>query len=112
MAPGVGCTVMRYFGISRLSTSASTTSALCPADPTAEVPQRISCCADAADPHAAARMAASRTNERLNMVFPPLVATDSIDLSSQALYYMSAVKTQRLARPCDVRTRRNSLPPS
>ena len=73
--------MIRYFGISRLSTSASTTSALCPAEPTAEVPHGISFTCDCAGAAAAiARPVTSKTSVRLNMTDSSVVDwEDSVD---------------------------------
>src|SRR5712671_1659016 len=48
MAPAVGSTEMRYCGISLFRRLASATPALWPAVPTGGVPQRMSCCDQAA----------------------------------------------------------------
>src|SRR3954454_3084652 len=71
MAPAVGRTEMRYFGISLFRMLAKVTIALWPAVPTGGVPQRMSCCAKAAGvvmPIRPATTAAVRT--RLSMAFP------------------------------------------
>src|SRR4029079_3484665 len=49
MAPAVGSTEMRYCGISLFRRFASATPALWPAVPTGGVPQRMSCCDQAAE---------------------------------------------------------------
>src|SRR5205823_12796029 len=72
MAPAVGRTEMRYFGISLFSRLARVTSALWPAVPTGGVPQRISCCAQAAEFVRPARTtpATRVVRARWSMVFP------------------------------------------
>src|SRR5258708_34700950 len=71
MAPAVGSTEMRYCGISLLSRLASATPALWPAVPTGGVPQRISCCDQAAEAEVAIRAAtATDCSIRWSMAFP------------------------------------------
>jgi hypothetical protein len=74
IAPGVGSTEMRYCGISLFRTSASTTSALWPDEPTADVAHLMSLgcdCDQAAEAVIAIEVAtATVANTRLSMAFP------------------------------------------
>src|SRR5215472_10626555 len=70
MAPAVGSTEMRYFGISLFRRLASVTSALWPAVPTGGVPQRISCWARTAEVVVAIKTAtAAVVRTRLSIAF-------------------------------------------
>src|SRR5580765_6909852 len=71
MAPAVGSTEMRYCGISLFRTLASATPALWPAVPTGGVPQRMSCCDQAAEVDVAINAAtAMDCRTRWSMAFP------------------------------------------
>src|SRR5438093_2692708 len=71
MAPAMGRTEMRYFGISLFSRLAKVTSALWPAVPTGGVPQRMSCCAHAAEFVNPTSIAAAKVvRARWRMAFP------------------------------------------
>jgi len=71
MAPAVGSTEMRYCGISLFRRLASATPALWPAVPTGGVPQRMSCCDQAAEVDVAIKAAtAMDCRTRWSMAFP------------------------------------------